>query len=200
MLGVNHIKVDRNFKEFHKLAAPLLFGHISATLKVSHKQELIEGILMVTLMLGEISSSFQQLNTRINQVNQSLVPDRITVATLNFALAEQVLIIQILVEHHKQEVIQIDSIKVMVDQEKAFNEAQLDSRAYQLESHVLAWFGQAFLELAYLNHIKVTLIWLSSSKPTTIVKSVAFNLPSSQLLLLPFRYVLFLCPFKEIFI
>jgi len=51
------------------------------------------------------------------------VPDRITVATLNFALAEQVLAIQILVEHHKQEVNQIDSIKVMVDQEKAFNEA-----------------------------------------------------------------------------
>ena len=200
MLGVNHIKVDRSFKEFHKLAAPLLVDHILATLKVNHKKELIEGILMVTLMLEEVSSSLQQLNTIINQVNQNLVPDRITVATLNLALAEQVLAIQILVEHHKQEVIQINSIKVMVDQEKAFTEAQLDSQAYQLESLVLAWFEQAFLEMAYLNHIKVTLIWLSSSKPTTIVKSVAFDLPSSQLLLLPFQYVLLLRPFKKIFI
>jgi hypothetical protein len=37
MLGVNHIKVDRSFKEFHKLAVPLLVDHILATLRVNHK-------------------------------------------------------------------------------------------------------------------------------------------------------------------
>lgn len=146
-------------------------------------------------MVMQVNNSLQQLNTIINQVNQMLVPDRIIKATFNLALAEYLLVNRILVEHHKQEAIRIVVIKVMVNLEKATTEAQLDSQAYQLEFLTLA-----FLELAYLKYIKIILVLLSSSKFATIVISVRFDLPYSQLLLLPFRYVLFLRPFKNLYL
>ena len=113
---------DQSFEEFHKLAVLLLVDHILATLEANHKQELIEDILTVTQMFEEVSSSLQQLKAIINQVNQKLVAGRIAVATLNLAQVTQVLVNQILVGHHKQEVIQIKFITAMADLEKAFTE------------------------------------------------------------------------------
>ena len=190
MLEVNHIEVDRSFEGFRKLVVQLLVDHTWATLEANHTQELIKDILMVTQMF--VTNSLQLLKANINLVNQKLVADRIAVATFNLALAAQDLINQILAGHHKQEVNQIKFIRVMVDLEKAFTEAQLDNQAYQLVSPMLA-----FLTLAYLIHIKATLVWLSSSKLAVIMKSFALNLPSSQLLQLPFRYEPFSLPFKK---
>ena len=195
MLEVNHIEVDRSFEGFRKLVVQLLVDHTWATLEANHTQELIKDILMVTQMF--VTNSLQLLKANINLVNQKLVADRIAVATFNLALAAQDLINKILAGHHKQEVNQIKFIRVMVDLEKAFTEAQLDNQAYQLVSPMLAFLTLEFLTLAYLIHIKVTLVWLSSSKLAVIMKSFALNLPSSQLLQLPFRYEPFSLPFKK---
>jgi hypothetical protein len=66
MLKLNHIKADRSFEGFHKLAVPLLVDHILATLEASHKLELIEEILKVIQMFEEVSKSLQQLKAIIN--------------------------------------------------------------------------------------------------------------------------------------